>query len=438
MLTYPKRQSEKVLFRETFINDTYVKDNGGTTTGSPTIDNGVTTDGSVDDVNYGDVANLGAGSWSFSMKVSIPVAGVQAYFFSKFQDANNRWYVRANATGAIFMYCLVGGNIRVSATTVDPIITSANTDYSIQVVGDRDDTLRVYANGSEVSANVTTFTADNLDNTGDFIVGQWNGNYGAFTMKDLTIYSRALSDEEVLDIYQRDTFTEIDASKFGIFLPMLTKFNDGSNIVTPNIGEGPNGIMGDGAGSDEPALLTPRRGMNWSGTEYINFGNTVDFDNDEPVSFTGMFRCEGTAVDVIASKSEGAGGGYKGWQVYIGSGGRLSFRIYEAGLASGIQVYTDNLFNDARPHTFSVTYDGSQVADGVTMYVDGVEETTTTSVDAGFVGSTLNSENLLIGESSYGSNNFSGDIIFYGQTDVVLTPNQVRELSNQFYNNLNI
>lgn len=49
---YESRSAEKVIFRELFTNASTVAVNGGTLTGSPTINNGVTLDGSTQYVSY--------------------------------------------------------------------------------------------------------------------------------------------------------------------------------------------------------------------------------------------------------------------------------------------------------------------------------------------------------------------------------------------------
>src|SRR3990167_4208969 len=52
MLKYPSRPSEQVLFRDNFFNSDYVRDNGGTLVGSPTVANGITLNGTTQYATY--------------------------------------------------------------------------------------------------------------------------------------------------------------------------------------------------------------------------------------------------------------------------------------------------------------------------------------------------------------------------------------------------
>ncbi len=429
-LQYPERPSEDVVFRDNFINEDYVEDNGGTIVNDAIIDNGVTTDGTHDYISYGDVADLGDDNFSFSFKVSFPDAGTQEYIFSKWEDANNRWYIRRETTGQVFMYCLVGGTIRISAVSAAGAMSDADTEYEIVVAGDWSDTLRFYVDGVESVGSVTTFTNDDITNTGPLEVGRASTGYGEFTMKDLSIYNRALTEEEAVDISEKDTFLEVVAQKSRYWLPMRTNYQHDSLRQTGSIGLYQGTItMGDGA---DDTSLYPVQGDGYFGfdgvADYVNVGGNADFNYDEPQSFSFMYRTDSAGTEAIISKSEGASG-YKGWQVYQVSG-VLNFRIYYNGIATGIRVGTDNSFDDNRWHHAVVTYDGSGLASGVKHYIDGNLEASTAAIDAGFGGDTTNSEDLNIGRASYDSIPFDGDLYDVAQWSEELTPTQVKELFN--------
>jgi len=232
-LKYAQRPSEDICFRDNFISNDYVTDNGGTIYNAPTISNEITTNGSTQYVDYGDVCNLGSDDFSFSFKISFASAGTQEYIFSKWEDGNNRWYVRRDDTGRVFMFCVIGGVTKISAISAASAVSAANTEYDIAIVGNWADTIRFYVNGVESVGSAATFTNADITNTGPLRVGRTDSNYGAFTMKNLSISNRALVLDETLDIYQADTFREIDASKAVISLPLRSSFIEptGVNLV---------------------------------------------------------------------------------------------------------------------------------------------------------------------------------------------------------------
>jgi hypothetical protein len=417
-LKYAERPSESVLFRDNFISDDYVEDNGGTIVNDCIIDNGLTTDGTHDYIDYGDVNNLGAGSWSFNFKVSIPSAGVQTYLVSKHEDADNRWYIRIDATGRIFMYSVVATAIVISAVS-GISITEANTEYSVQVVGDRDDTLRFYVDGAESVGTVTTFTAVNLDNTGEFNVGRWSTSLGEFTMKDLDIYNVPHTAEEALDIYQRDAFTEIDASKAVVWLPCRSTFDDGSNVVTKNLGTADNCIVGDGAGSNNPTLLSPH-GFEFNGTDdYLDLGTDNLVTDDCSISC--MVKSDN---QVSAWMFQGVNTG-EYLTVFLTSSGVQAQTASGAGNSS-LATLT---WGDGKWHHIAIVRNGDTHTD-IQIFLDGVEQSIATN------------GNVAIGNSNYvggnGADAIDGIIDKFIMYPFAITPVQVRELKNNALNNLNI
>jgi len=430
MLKYPQRPSEDVVFRETFINDDYVEDNGGTFSGGLTADNGITTNGSTQLVSYGNINNLGSEDFSFNFKISFPTAGTQQYIFSKWEDANNRWYVRREAAGQIFMYCLVGGAVKISAISAIGI-ADANTEYDITVVGDWSDTIKFYINGVASVGSVTTFTNTNLDNTGPFEIGRTSTSYGSFTMKSLSISNRALVLDETTDIYQRDTFTEIDASKAVISLPLRATFDDGSNIVTENIGTEANAIMGDGSTLNTmPELISPHGIINDAlivGT-YMSIPDNANL-RTASVSVFALVKPQRDSAARNTIVSSGNPGAYAtnnfAFEYINGTGLRLF------GRTDGASVTVSDVLRYNQWNSVAFTCDGTTsklyandklVASGA--IVTGTDDTTGT----------------YIGCANRGTIDYylEGEMDAIHQFPFVITPTQIKELSNQMFSNLNV
>ena len=172
------------------------------------------------------------------------------------------------------------------------------------------------------------------------------------------------------------------------------------------------------------------RAIKVASLNFINIGNVGDFDANagDGITMAIRFRTTATTTQVFTSKSEGAAN-YTGWNFYMDANGRPTFRIYDAGLASGINVYISEIVNDGKWHTLIMTYDGTD-ANGVTMYLDGEKGTHTVVNNVAFGGSTLNAQDWNLFEASYGSLHFDGEAqqLLQFPVDVVLTGSECSQL----------
>ena len=109
------------------------------------------------------------------------------------------------------------------------------------------------------------------------------------------------------------------------------------------------------------------------------------------------------------------------------AGGRFTL-VIAAGNNQAIIVEGTVQENDGLAHLVAATYDGSGLAKGVQLYVDGVPVATTTLSDTIGGGSILNTVPVTIGAAGDGSSSFEGSI---GQAAIfgsVLTPAQILQL----------
>jgi hypothetical protein len=431
MLKYPEIKAEGVLFRENFINENYVSDNGGTLVLSPTISNGITTNGSTQYADYGDACNLGSDDFYFSFKVSVPSISTQTYFFSKHEDNNNRWYIRMDVSGALFMYCVVGGAVKISALSA-VAFTENNKEYTITVVGDWNDTIRFYIDGVASVGSVTTFTNADITNTGPFRVGRWEAAYGAFTMKNLSIGHRALVLDETLDIYQADTFTEVDASKAVINLPLRTKFDDGSNVVTENIGTQANAIMGDGSTTNTmPELISPHGIINDAlivGT-YMSIPDNANLRTSNVTVFALVKPQRDTAArnTIVSSGNAGAYATNNFAFEYINGTGLRVFGRTDGVSLSVSSVLKYNQWNDV-----AFTCDGTTTK----IYANGEEVASSAALITG----TDDTTGTYIGCANTGILDYhlEGELDAVQQFPFVCTPTQIKWLSEKAFRGLNV
>lgn len=129
-------------------------------------------DGINDYIDFGNVRDLGThdGIYCFWIKADDVTS---QYFISKYEDANNQFYISTNASDMIRVYGIDASTVvfdYVSQTTL-----SNDTDQFIAVVIDRDVGIRMFIDCVEVSVTETTaITAADLDNAGDFCIGGYN------------------------------------------------------------------------------------------------------------------------------------------------------------------------------------------------------------------------------------------------------------------------
>ena len=158
-------------------------------------------DGTDDFVDFGNINNLGTGDFSFSFWVKASDV-TSNYFISKYEDSNNRWYIRTQGSNKVQLYAKKSGVaiLDLTCTTALP----ANQWNHVVVTCDRSDGsagLKHYLNGSFV--NSTAASATDIDNTGLFYIGRYNTNYakdGTF-LEEIGIFNVALDADAVTAIY---------------------------------------------------------------------------------------------------------------------------------------------------------------------------------------------------------------------------------------------
>jgi len=303
-MTYPKTQSESVAFRENFDSVASVVDNGGVITGTPTFDKGGVFDGVTDKITYGAAiapVNLfkGGGAVAATITADSIGAGSAGYITSKEGASNSGWFFYLSddtgTTAKLNFFCYF--------TTLDArwrsnsAVITYGQKHDVAVSYNSSSTANdptLYVDGVAVSITEITTPAGvaDDDSTEPLKIGtSFDG-----TIKNLSLYKGTKTAEEILDIYEQDTFEEIDDSKFLVSLPLRANYDDGANQVTENIGSlGGQVTVGDGATAGTfPTQLTPK-GMTFDGTaEYLwSDGTYLDITSLQilgDVTFGGLVR----------------------------------------------------------------------------------------------------------------------------------------------------
>jgi prepilin-type N-terminal cleavage/methylation domain-containing protein len=161
------------------------------------------------------------------------------------------------------------------------------------------------------------------------------------------------------------------------------------------------------------------------GADYIDFGNVLDFDTTDSFSSSFWMRTTDTFGYVI-SKVEN-GGAFPGYRVLVlGTPAVLQVQLARDSATSLIRERTVQTVNDDAWHHIGVTYDGSGLAAGLRIFVDGVEGATTVLEDS-LSGSMSTTAPFYVGVGYDGvSNPFLGSLDDIRVSDSVRLPEWMR------------
>lgn len=188
------------------------------------------------------------------------------------------------------------------------------------------------------------------------------------------------------------------------------KFNDGSGTTAADSsGNGNTGTLTNG-----PTWITGQLGgaVNLDGTnDYVDVANpsNFNFNYNSPFTLTGWFYISNITNENDLISKEDAPNGYRGYALWIpgtnGAGGNgcgdgkcLLVDIQNDGSGAGIIVYTPSSSIAAGTwYHLAMTYDGSHLASGVKVYINGVSQTLTVTRNTLSTNTIQNTKHLQIG-----------------------------------------
>ncbi len=160
-------------------------------------------DGSGDYVDCGNNLNLGTSNFTISAWINVRNApfDICPSIVSKWQDVNNRWYFHIIFQDILQFTSKTAGNF-VYVVNTDHFL-NFNQWYHVCFVADG--LGKIYVNGQDRTASASYLPAS-LSNNATLKMG-YNGYGGSQQyldgmIDDVQIYNRALSAEEVLQLYQ--------------------------------------------------------------------------------------------------------------------------------------------------------------------------------------------------------------------------------------------
>lgn len=441
MLKYPQRPSQRVLIKEGFINDDYFTDNGGVKYNTPTIDNGITLNGTT---QYAEVPGIALRN---EEEVTVIVEFTPDFDYD--EDVRRAFYCTDDAGLAFYSYKNdnAGSNALVARFGETSAINIAGSVYgAFWNVGEKN--VLVFTsdgttNGSDAWLNGTQILTaggsswSSSGDVGNLEVGRvpTTGWYFDGTINSVEFRKGTITDGGATDIYEADAFREIDAEKMELFLPLRSHFDDSGNEITSNLGTILNGNItwGSGLGAGEPTLLD-KNGADFN-SDYIRINDvsTIGVDSVSDVISVGAL-IKTTEADTVQCVMEND----DNWLFLIFNNNTIGFELNDGDGAYHKYSFSDGEVGVGQWTHVAATYDGSDAASGVKIYINGVlQGASLTAWDAGI---TNNSTRAAVGirATNFSSSPFIGGIKFPFVIMDTLTPTQIRELSDQAFSNLNV
>lgn len=444
-----KNLGDKMVFSEDFANTALTTQNGWTLTGT---------------VSAGKLMTLGAtrpfvpnwfwtsgGTIRMRVRFNDTDASTRRWFFMG-KDANYllQFYFNGSNGGTIIELRNGSGNNYYQNINV----LSGATWYEFVVTWDKT-TLSTYYNGGNVQTDASAGTA---------YAGGYDTNYNViklgsvvtngvtdFDCDFIEFYRGAWTAEEVSDAYANSTYNEVEPSKAKVWLPLRSRFDNGSNEVTRNIGTGTDAIVGDGSTSTTyPTFLSPH-GCSFDGGDYISLSSaditTINTWTQGTIfllyNYTGNCTDGGITQNIFSLNQGSVATNYLDLCFYDPSGGGdtvdyLTWAVVPGGITVVARV---PITATKGVHSVAVVVDST----GNKIYIDG--ELTTPTYDAGNAANTQFFSAISGADwGAFGAGKRSGSIQRYYNGsiwnpsffDEALTPRQIRWLHEYIFTNLNI
>ncbi len=147
-------------------------------------------------------------------------------------------------------------------------------------------------------------------------------------------------------------------------------------------------------------------GLHFSNSgELVDLGNLIQWDLDQPFSFEAMIQYDDAGH--ILSNSDGSFFGF-GIHWYVNNENQLQLTLKGGSADQQLRVNSAELLSADWTHV-AVTYDGSALASGVNMYINGVAATIVVETD-GLTSTILSSYSTYLGSGATGGNLPVGEI----------------------------
>jgi len=294
-------------------------------------------------------------------------------------------------------------------------------------------TLSFYSNGVFVNDDSVA---------GGPILGAYDTNYdqvkiGAITggtaitggvFKDIQIYNTVLTLGEVEDLYNKSTFNFQNKSDVWLDMKSQTVNGSGEAITPDKSGKGNDFLLGDGSDTTKmPAFKNA--GFDFDGSaDYMSNLNAAGIYNNAEQSIVMCFKPD-FAVDIDDTLTLYDSADSERYLAYVrNNAANNTLRIYLGGteIADIAQAAYEPYWNTHGTNVLIV----SGTTGDTDVWLNGnlildADNTAWSPVD---------STSIYIGSDNTGVGNFDGEICAFGTAPIIMTPTQVRQITQQLFN----
>jgi len=162
--------------------------------------------------------------------------------------------------------------------------------------------------------------------------------------------------------------------------------------------------------------------------EYIDGGDIADVERTDAFSISIWFKTTQTTTSHLINRIKSSTP-FTGWHFYKSNVQKLTFSLINNSVSNLINVRSTTLVNDGAWHNAILTYDGSSLATGVNIYLNGIAESLVILADT-LSASTLIAQNLFIGKRSDSAGHHNGKIDEPAFFDKELSASEVTDIFN--------
>ncbi|MEX2304401.1 MAG: DUF1553 domain-containing protein [Bryobacterales bacterium] len=135
----------------------------------------------------------------------------------------------------------------------------------------------------------------------------------------------------------------------------------------------------------QPAFVDGKlgRAMQLDGQAYVEAGDVASFDADDKFTLAAWVysqAADGAILSRTLDENDAEGYGYKGYGIYL-KDGKVQVNLVQRWLDDALRVETKQPADWSSWRHVMMTYDGSRLADGLNIYIDGVAQELNVIVD---------------------------------------------------------
>ncbi len=147
-----------------------------------------------------------------------------------------------------------------------------------------------------------------------------------------------------------------------------------AGLHLPEGSDAPNAAWREG--EPEFASGSIRKAASFDGKRFIDAGDIAPFEFDSEFSLSAWIyptALDGPIVTRTTQQTDAESNGYKGYGIYL-EGGKVQANLVHRWLDDCLRVETERALELNRWHHITMSYDGSRLAEGIRIYVDGKAE----------------------------------------------------------------